>query len=114
MWMLVLQSEAMSKENAFGLPGCELPNGTLCDACCIVKSIAALSKPKETRCDYQLPEGGCDLHGSDEKPPECRDFHCSDDSQHMNWEYIQKMEASGRITSDEANDARDLWTSIMP
>jgi hypothetical protein len=104
----------MKDGNPFHLANCNLPNGMLCDACCFVKEIPSIEKPRNTRCVYQLSTGGCELHDTSDKPYECVQFHCSTDSAPMNWEYIKIMEDESRVTPEDASAARLIWLPVMP
>lgn len=67
--------------NIWGNTGCELPNGKLCTACCVLSNIelegvyVSLAKPAHSPCPNL--EEGCKLHLVGVKPDSCKSWHCS-------------------------------------
>jgi hypothetical protein len=69
--------------NIWGKPGCELPNGKLCNACCVLPNIelegtyVSVGKLANSPCPYLNDTGeGCSLQISG-KPEACKTWHCS-------------------------------------
>lgn len=99
------------KINVFGLKGCMLPNGNLCEVCCklfehpIHESFGEVTVKKAlSPCPYLKSlrgEGrGCLLHKTSEQTDVCANFHCS---QYPDPEYIiAGAIAFGEITCEEA------------
>jgi len=48
-----------------------------CSACCNAKAVPPLRKPAGTPCEHVSPDGGCAIHGSDERPRECGIYYCA-------------------------------------
>lgn len=111
----------MSKEavhygnkNIFSEKQCQLPDGRgRCTACCFVKEVPSLNKPKRTICPYQIDEG-CEVHGTDLEPPECRQYYCTDEyeSNYLRWELTNRMLSEGKISPRRAEKAKNRW--IIP
>lgn len=99
----------VENKNIWGKPGCELPDGSLCNACCILPEIElegtviSLKKLENTPCPNLLEGGkGCSLHLKKEKPETCQNWHCSQAPYHKKFEYVAQAIASGIVTDKEA------------
>lgn len=97
------------RTNIWGKSGCELPNGRLCDACCILPrielegTISSLIKPEFTPCPNLSEDGqGCRLHALKSKPDACR-WHCSQTNLDRKLELISQAISSGIVDNLEAN-----------
>lgn len=95
--------------NIWGKPGCELPNGQLCNACCILPEIelegvvGSLKKPANTPCPNLSEDGqGCKLHLTGEKPENCQNWHCSQLPEHKKPEYVAQAIVSNIVSNSEA------------
>jgi hypothetical protein len=74
------------RQNIWGKPDCQLPDGKLCNACCILPEIelegyiVSVAKPANSPCQHlvgsEVAKRGCDLH-SGGKPDVCKSWHCS-------------------------------------
>lgn len=94
--------------NIFDKPQCELPRGGICTACCYFMEVIALGKSRNTLCKFQTTDG-CAVHNTPEQPDECKQFHCSDVSNHMKWGLISVAQLLSSITSQEAQTAKEMW-----
>ncbi len=95
--------------NIWGKPGCELPNGQLCNACCILPEIelegcvGSLKKPANTPCPNLSEDGqGCKFHLTGDKPENCQSWHCSQLSEYNKSEYVAQAISSGIVSNSEA------------
>ena len=75
------------RTNIWGKSNCDLPNGKLCQSCCVLPNIelegtyVSVGKPANSPCphlnNYNEEEGqGCNLHLKG-KPETCKTWHCS-------------------------------------
>lgn len=103
------------KENIWGKGGCELPNGRLCNACCVLPEIelenfiVSVGKPENTPCpNLNSFEGGCKLHFSG-KPDTCRNWHCSKANNDDKLKLIAGALALGIVGFKDAEEAVLGW-----
>lgn len=95
--------------NVWGKPGCEFPNGKLCNACCILPNIelegtyVSVGKPANSPCPH-LADQGCSLH-SHGKPDACENWHCSATGTDYKIDLIAQGLSSGIVTKTEAFEA---------
>lgn len=99
------------RENIWGRPGCELPNGALCNACCILPAIEleggiiSVEKPEFTPCPNLSKDGqGCSLHKTGNKPSSCS-WHCSQTQPYHKMELVSQAISTGIVTENEAEMA---------
>lgn len=97
--------------NIWGKPGCALPNGKLCNACCILPeielegTIISVKKPEFTPCPNLSKDGqGCSLHKTGNKPAACV-WHCSQTSVSRQMELISQAMSTDAVNYFEVNDA---------
>lgn len=101
--------------NIWGKPGCELPNGRLCNACCVLPNIelegfyTSVAKPKNSPCPHLVDNTGksgegCLLHQK-AKPEACRSWHCSSLGNLKKADYIAQALSSGQVSESEAKAA---------
>lgn len=95
--------------NIWGKPECELPNGKLCNACCILPAIElegnviSAIKPEFTPCPNLSVDGqGCSLHKTGDKPAACV-WHCSQADLDHKLEFVSQTLASGKVSKNDAN-----------
>jgi hypothetical protein len=92
--------------NIWGKPGCELPEGKLCNACCILPNIelegtyTSLAKPANSPCPH-IAIQGCDLH-LQRKPDACKGWHCSMANVNGKVELIAQGLSTGQVTRTDA------------
>ncbi len=98
----------IENKNIWGKPGCELPSGLLCNACCILPkielegNIVSLKKPENSPCPNLSKNGqGCSLHLKGEKPETCKNWHCSQAPDYKKYELVAQAVASGIVTDTE-------------
>lgn len=93
--------------NIWGKPGCELPNGKLCTACCVLPEIelegtyVSLAKPAHSPCT-RLTDKGCSLHSSNRKPDACKGWHCSKANLGGKLDLIAQSLSLGQVSEKEA------------
>jgi hypothetical protein len=91
--------------NLWGFPGCQRTEiGDLCNLCCFALVVQALNKAQEHECEHQDEQRGCEIHGN--HPEECRQFHCSQQSQNMWYWMYHVAYQRGLITLEERNKLR--------
>lgn len=95
--------------NIWGKNGCSLPNGKLCNACCILPevelegTIVSVKKPGFSPCPNLSKDGqGCSLHLKGNKPAACS-WHCSQANTEHKLELIAQTLSSGSISLVDAN-----------
>lgn len=100
----------MNEINIWGKRGCELPDGKLCNACCILPNIelegvyVSVGKPANSPCPHLGQEAGCSLH-TNGKPEACVSWHCSVTDISTKVDLIAQGLSSGLVTSGEAAEA---------
>lgn len=98
-----------AETNIWGKPGCELPNGRLCNACCVLPEIelegiyVSLAKLANSPCPH-LAGAGCDLHLNG-KPDACKNWHCSNTGSDYKIDLIAQGLSSSLVTETEALSA---------
>lgn len=109
--------------NIWGKPNCELPNGKLCNACCILPeielegNIVSVKKPDFTPCPNLSKNGqGCSLHKTENKPAACA-WHCSQAPASRQIELISQAISTDIVSCTDADKAvekimRDTNTSV--
>lgn len=97
--------------NIWGNPGCELPNGKLCNVCCVLPDVelegklVSVGKPPFSFCPYLDEKGsGCTRHLKN-KPETCVSWHCNSIGTNYRRELISGALALNIITSEEAKQA---------
>ena len=95
--------------NIWGKPGCELPDGKLCNACCILPEIelegnlTSVKKQGFTECPYLSKDGqGCSLHKTGDKPGACA-WHCSQADLNHKLELVSQTLSSGKISKEDVD-----------
>ncbi len=68
-----------SKINIWGKPGYLLPDGEMCQACCVGGWVPELDKLPNNPCRFQC-KNGCSLHNQGGQPNRCQSYHCSTDT----------------------------------
>lgn len=104
----------IERANIWGKPGCELPNGKICNACCVLLNIelagvyASVAKPENSPCPHLYGQNGedadkqgCDLHFSG-KSDNCKNWHCSMTSLNRKLDLIAQGLSLGLVTEAEA------------
>ncbi len=104
----------IGERNIWGRPGCELPTGKLCNACCVFPQIelesgfVSVVKPPNTPCPFLKDTGGCSKHPN-LKPWGCKTYHCSserglwfDSNGYGRLTLIAQALALGLVTKEEA------------
>lgn len=96
--------------NIWGKPGCELPNGKLCNACCILPeielegTIVSVSKPANSPCPHLNDSGqGCSLH-PDGKKEICKSWHCGVAGTESKINLIAQGLSSGLVSETDISD----------
>lgn len=97
--------------NIWGKPGCELPNGGLCVACCQYFTIPAFDSPAGRLCEHVVPGQGCriifDANNPDLIPliplrnGQCAAFHCSNADRTERGHFMNIARRLGQVTLDE-------------
>lgn len=96
--------------NIWGKAGCELPNGKLCTACCVLPevelegTIVSVKKPAFSPCPNlkRAEEGqGCNLHQNG-KGDICKNWHCSGLGNNYRVDLIAGALSLGSVTESEA------------
>ena len=98
--------------NIWGKPGCELPSGKLCNACCVLPNVelsgfvVSVAKPENSPCpnlaDDSGKEGfGCKLHPIG-KPETCLSWHCSSLTGSDKINYVAQGLSLGLVDEDSA------------
>ena len=94
------------RKNIWGKTGCELPNGNLCTACCVLPQVelesfyVSLIKPANSPCPH-LVDKGCGLHNTG-KPSACG-WHCSMANKLGKVDLIAQALSQGSVTQTEAS-----------
>lgn len=105
---------AQEKLNIWGKAGCELPDGNLCFACCVLSRIelentyASVIKPENSPCPnlYSCSEEangyrGCKFQNNG-KPGGCLGWHCSNADLNGKMDYIAQGLSLGLVTEAKA------------
>lgn len=104
----------MKELNIWGRPDCELPNGKLCNVCCVLSkveldgTIFSIVKPAFTPCSNLNCEldSGCSLHLQG-KPENCKNWHCGFLGDNYRRDIIACALAQNLVTEEEAIEAID-------
>ena len=97
------------KNNIWGRAGCELPNGKLCSACCVLPDIelegalVSVGKPANSPCPY-LDNDGCQRQLAG-KPDTCNDWHCSIADLGGKLNLVAQTLSLGQVDEDSAIEA---------
>lgn len=100
------------RTNIWGKPNCDLPDGKLCQACCVLPNIelegtyVSVGKPANSPCqylnNYDSEDGqGCNLH-PDRKPETCKNWHCSVARMDLKLDLIAQGLSLESVTESEA------------
>jgi hypothetical protein len=104
----------VEKNNVWGKSGCELPDGNLCDACCIFYNIPEANSSAGQHCQHMkrdTGDQGCRIH--EISPTRCQSFHCSNRPPAEKLELINTAYTEGQVTLQEAQEAvENLLSSI--
>ena len=98
-----------SEANIWGKSSCELPNGGLCIACCVLPEIelegtyVSVSKPANSPCPH-LADKGCSLSGV-KKPDACRGWHCSMAGLNGKLDLVAQSLSLGQVSEAEATSS---------
>jgi hypothetical protein len=96
------------RKNVWGNAGCELPDGKLCNVCCVLAEVELVGespKPAFSPCQYLGENGeGCVIHKG-LRSKMCSDWHCSSVGTNFSREIISGALALGSVTDDEARNA---------
>ena len=99
-----------AETNIWGKPGCMLPNGRHCYACCVLPEIelegtyVSLSKPANSPCPH-LVDGECSLHSGNRKPDACKGWHCSMAGLNGKLDLIAQSLSLGQVSEGEATSS---------
>lgn len=111
----VKYSQMEERLNIWGKTGCNLPDGGLCRACCVLPdielegSVFSVGKPENSLCPYlNQSAGGCTLEGKG-KPDNCTSWDCSKASNEYKLDLIAQSLALKDVTIKEAIDACNAW-----
>lgn len=100
------------KINIWGKTGCELPNGSLCQACCLALVIPEIPKEELTTCRHQTNDG-CGIYTQEHRPGRCATYHCSTDpntNRRLLLITVAEMgfdKTPSMVTPEQAEEARD-------
>ncbi len=100
--------------NIWGKPGCELPNGGLCNACCILFKInepewgeTGFYKEENVPCTFLARMDGkgmgCGIHGL--HPCVCQAYHCGKRPPMEKLFLIDTTQQAGLVSREEADTA---------
>jgi len=104
----------IERANIWGKPGCELPNGKICNACCVLLNVelegtyVSISKLENSPCPYlygqdgkDVDKQGCSLHLSG-KSDNCKNWHCSMANLNRKLDLVAQGLSLGLVTESEA------------
>lgn len=104
----------IERANIWGKPNCELPNGKICNACCVLLNIelsgvyTSVAKPENSPCPHlygqkgeDVDKQGCSLHFSG-KSDNCKGWHCSMTSLNRKLDLVAQGLSLGLVTESEA------------
>jgi hypothetical protein len=112
------------RTNIWGKFGCDLPNGKLCHACCVLPNIelegvyVSVGKPANSPCPYLAgsdgkTEQGCSKH-LNEKPEACKTWHCEAADLNSQLELIAEGLSLDLVNTPEATSSASVLLGSLP